>query len=148
MTPLAPVTPMTPFWTRRPLCSGKDRVTGANVFVHTVSLLRKTRLKADRFDNILVCYLRLLIHTDKLFSGDDKTINEAAPEEESEESKALATEEQKKESEAKEESEEDILNFTRVSDLSEEKRVFVLYKQILIHLLKKLESKSTLMEDL
>lgn len=40
------------------------------------------------------------------------------------------------------------MNFTQVTDLAVERRVFDLYKRLLIHVLKKVEAKTNLEEDM
>ena len=44
------------------VCADWDQVEG----------IQAVQLKADRYDNTLVCYLRLLIQTEKMFTEDGK----------------------------------------------------------------------------
>lgn len=102
-------------------------------------------MKADKLNGTLVYYLRLLIQTELLFqdeeppNGDEgsaastNTSQVSAPGEQ-----AISVEDENLQN----------MNFTKVTDLATERRVFDLYKRIVLHVLKRLESKTTLEEDL
>ena len=109
------------------ICNDWNRVDG----------IQMVHLKADILDHTTMCYLRLLIQTERQFCGenagdDSESTNtsqvEILPDEELDSTTAL--------------------NFTKVTSLDEERRVARLYRQMLLQILRTAEEKTTLVEDM
>ena len=94
--------------------------------------IQAIQLKCDRLDNIMMCYLRLLIQTDTMF-----------PEEPDDED-ADADKQTKASNTSQQIDEDAYTNFTKVTDLNQERKVLDLYKKVLIFVLRKTEEKTTL----
>ena len=90
-------------------------------------------LKADILDHLTMCYLRLLVQTEAMFNGennadeDSESTNTSAADAESDDLDPASA-----------------LNFTKITSLGEEKKVALLYRKMLLHVLKEAESNTTL----
>ena len=106
--------------------------------------IQEVHLKADKLNETLVYYLRLLIQTETLFQDEN---DNAADQQQNEESASTNTSHVSKELPVDDEALLN-MNFTQVTDLAVERRVFDLYKRLLIYFLKKVEAKTNLEEDM
>ena len=110
-------------------------------------------LKVDKIDNVLLCYLRLLIQTESMFQDDAAPDSDGADNESDKQTKHSSTNTSMQSSSAastpaESDANPDDMNFTKVIDLDQERKVLELYKKILIFVLRKTEAITTLEYDL
>jgi len=110
-------------------------------------------LKVDKIDSTLVCYLRLLIQAESMFTGEqgEAVASESDDADKLTKHSSTNTSQMSASSQVVDEvPDEDtaLLNFTKVTDLAQERKMLDLYKALLLYVLKKIEAVTTLEEDL